>query len=85
MKSPKIRIPGPDILAKTTLTYVWILGIVFIVDIGMMIVSIMAYTGAQSEDDRPIIKRTHITFPKYGHHIQRTEIAVVRSVINVSR
>ncbi|KAH7324652.1 hypothetical protein B0I35DRAFT_475881 [Stachybotrys elegans] len=36
----------------------------------------MAYTGAQSEDDRAIIKETYITFPPAGHHIQRTEIAL---------
>ncbi|RYO74427.1 hypothetical protein DL764_010830 [Monosporascus ibericus] len=47
-----------------------------VLDIGMLIVAVMAYTGAQSSDDRPVIKETFITFPTAGHHIQRTEIAL---------
>lgn len=50
---------------------------IFLVDIGMLTVSIMAYTGAQDEDDRYVIKHTWITFPAAGHHIQRAEIALV--------
>ncbi|RYP18236.1 hypothetical protein DL767_009877 [Monosporascus sp. MG133] len=45
-------------------------------DIGMLIVAVMAYTGAQGPDDREVIKETFITFPTAGHHIQRTEIAL---------
>ncbi|RYP90422.1 hypothetical protein DL770_003454 [Monosporascus sp. CRB-9-2] len=47
-----------------------------VLDIGMLIVAVMAYTGAQSSDDRKVIKETFITFPTAGHHIQRTEIAL---------
>jgi hypothetical protein len=50
----------------------------FLLDVTMMIISIMAYTGAASPDDRQIIIDTHITFPPAGHHIQRTEIAMVK-------
>lgn len=46
-------------------------------DIGMMIVAILAYTGAHGEEDRPIIQQTKITFTTAGHHIQRAEIALV--------
>ncbi|POR37443.1 Uncharacterized protein TPAR_02371 [Tolypocladium paradoxum] len=55
-------------------TYLWMFGI--LLDIGMMIVSILAYTGAQSNDDRAVIRRTYITFPMAGRHVQRTEIAL---------
>ncbi|KFA78756.1 hypothetical protein S40288_10634 [Stachybotrys chartarum IBT 40288] len=48
----------------------------FLLDVTMMIISIMAYTGAASPDDRQIIIDTHITFSPAGHHIQRTEIAM---------
>ncbi|RYO75702.1 hypothetical protein DL766_005438 [Monosporascus sp. MC13-8B] len=47
-----------------------------VLDIGMLIVAVMAYKGAQSSDDRKVIKETFITFPTAGHHIQRTEIAL---------
>lgn len=49
----------------------------FLLDVGMLTVSIMAYTGAQGEDDSTIIKHTYITFPAAGDHIQRAEIALV--------
>lgn len=62
--------------AVVTANCLW--GFAIILDIGMMIVSIMAYTGAQSSDDRPTIKHTFITFPPAGQHIQRLEIALVR-------
>ncbi|PHH68268.1 hypothetical protein CDD82_688 [Ophiocordyceps australis] len=52
----------------------WVLAL--LLDIGMMIVSIMAYTGATSQDDRPIIRQTRITFSQAGHAIQRLEIAL---------
>lgn len=50
---------------------------IYLLDIGMMIVSILAYVGAQSDDSRTVLKRTFITFPPVGYHIQRTEIALV--------
>ena len=50
---------------------------IYWLDIGMMIISILAYNGAQSDDSREILKRTLITFPPVGYHIQRTEIALV--------
>ena len=50
---------------------------VYWLDIGMFIISIMAYKGAQSDDSREILRRTFITFSPAGHHIQRTEIALV--------
>ncbi|RYP19909.1 hypothetical protein DL765_003057 [Monosporascus sp. GIB2] len=48
-----------------------------VLDIRMLVVAVMAYTGAQSSDDGKAIKETFITFPRAGHHIQRTEIALV--------
>lgn len=59
-------------------TGIWVFAV--LLDIGMMIVSILAYTGAQSEDDTAVIKRTHITFPTAGNHVQRAEIALVCSL-----
>lgn len=55
----------------------WASIFIILLDVGMMIVAIMAYTGAQSSEDRAVIKDTHITFPVAGHHIQRLEIALV--------
>ncbi|KAK7750951.1 hypothetical protein SLS62_007084 [Diatrype stigma] len=49
----------------------------FLLDVGTLIVSVMAYSGAHSEDDRPVIQRTYITFPAAGYRIQRAEIALV--------
>jgi hypothetical protein len=48
-----------------------------ILDIGMLIVAILAYIGAQTDQDSSIIRETHITFPSNAHHIQRLEIALV--------
>ncbi|PHH63658.1 hypothetical protein CDD81_5639 [Ophiocordyceps australis] len=73
------RIHGPShrgmlVRAARAASIAWVLAL--LLDIGMMIISIMAYTGATSQDDRPIIRRTRITFPQTGHHIQRLEIAL---------
>ncbi|RYP37250.1 hypothetical protein DL768_010888 [Monosporascus sp. mg162] len=45
-------------------------------DIRKPIVAVMAYTGAQSPDDRKVIKEAFITFATAGHHIQWTEITL---------
>ncbi|KAI9152129.1 hypothetical protein HJFPF1_09354 [Paramyrothecium foliicola] len=55
---------------------IWFWVLMIVLDISQMIVNIMAYTGAQSEEDRQVIKDTHITFPPAGHHVQRTMIAL---------
>lgn len=47
-----------------------------LLDVGMMIVAIMAYTGAQSSEDSAVIRDTFVTFPDAGDHIQRLEIAL---------
>jgi hypothetical protein len=54
----------------------WTYAVLLTLDIAAMIINILAYTGAQSQDDRPIIKNTFITFPPVGDHIQRLEIAL---------
>lgn len=51
--------------------------LIYWLDIAMFIISIMAYKGAQSDDSRAVLKTTFTTFPAAGHHIQRTEIALV--------
>lgn len=48
----------------------------FIVDIAMMVVSIMAYTGAHTDNDRAVVKEIFITFTKTGHYVQRAIIAL---------
>lgn len=57
-----------------------------ILDIGMLIVAILAYIGAQTDQDSSIIRETHITFPSNAHHIQRLEIALpaISLVVNIA-
>lgn len=68
---------SPRLLASAVRMPIYTSIFTIILDIGMLIVAIMAYTGAQSYDDSAIIRETYITFPTNAHHIQRLEIALV--------
>ncbi|KAI1073922.1 hypothetical protein F5B20DRAFT_477812 [Whalleya microplaca] len=67
---------SPALLHCLMTTAIWLYIFGILIDIGMLIVSVLAYTGAQGEDDRAVLKHTWITFSPAGHHIQRTEIAL---------
>lgn len=64
-------------LSRAARKLLWASVLIIMLDIGMMVVAVMAYTGAQSSDDSAIIRDTYITFPGAGDHIQRLEIALV--------
>lgn len=64
----------PMVRAARRVLIIFIL--LFIMDITMMIVSIMAYTGAHTDEDRSVVKETFITFTRTGHIVQRAIIAL---------
>lgn len=66
-----------ETLARAARKPLWASIFIIMLDIGMMVVAIMAYTGAQSADDSATIQDTYITFPDAGDNIQRLEIALV--------
>ncbi|KAF5008840.1 hypothetical protein FDECE_4864 [Fusarium decemcellulare] len=47
-----------------------------IVDIGMLVISILALIGAGSTDDRQVVQEAVIDFPSPGRHIQRAMVAL---------
>jgi hypothetical protein len=73
------RAQFPVKISRVSLWMIWTWVALVVLDMSGMIVNIMAYTGAQSSDDRKVIKETFVTFPKRGDHVQRAMIALVSS------
>lgn len=55
-----------------------IFSILIFFDIGMMVITIMAVTGAETADPRDIVQGAKIDFPPPGEEIQALEIGLVR-------
>jgi hypothetical protein len=60
-----------------------IFSVLIFFDIGMMVITIMAVTGAETADPRDVVQGAKIDFPPPGEQIQALEIGLASCLTNL--